>query len=203
MSSTKIEDIMSFLNAEEATSKTAAEAPAKPAAAPAAMQSALSEVMASIGATKTAAEAPAAPAAAPVNDLVKMANEIVAIDRDGEIKHAQLVGAAMADAFVSRVNQWEKAAAAVEPAEKTAADEAAMLEKFAQVNPEAYQTAVAQGYAHAKGIIEKVGQDIYARSFAAERGAIEKKAAEHFVHGWNAIAEADRLLAEQQKAAGG
>lgn len=201
----KIEDIMRFLDTEEASSKTAAAAPAPVAqsdAAPA-MQAALADVMASIGGSKTASEAapagaPPAAAAAPVNDLVKMANEIVAIDREGEVKHAQLIGAAMADAFVARIGQWEKAAAAVDaPSEKTAS-EAELLEKFAQAAPQAYQAAVSQGYAHAKDLIEKMGQDLYARSFEAEKGLIEKRAAEHFVHGWNAIAAADRLLAAQQ-----
>jgi hypothetical protein len=194
----RIEDIMRFLDTEEnANTKVASAAPA--AAAPAPMQSALADVMATLGQSKVASEAapaaPAAPTAAPVNDLVKMATEIVAIDRDGEIKHAQLVGAAMADAFVARINQWDTAAGT--GADKTAS-EASQLEKFASENPEAYRSAVQQGYADAKSLIEKVGQDLYNQSYSREIEDIQKTATEHFVHGWTAIQQADQILTAQQ-----
>jgi hypothetical protein len=190
---------MRFLDSEETSTKVAEEKVAVAPVAPPALRTALADAMASVGLTKAAsAVAPVTAPTAPVADLVKMANEVVAIDRDGEIKHAQLVGTAMADAFVSRINQWDSASASVE---KTASEgtEVEQLQKFAEANPEAYESAVRQGYTDAKSLIEKVGQDLYAQSFEAEKSRIEKVAAEHFIYGWNAIQAADKYLTEQSK----
>ncbi len=195
MSTQRIEDIMRILDVETApTQKTAAAAQtATPAAPPSgAMQAAMTDVMNSLntGNTKTASEG------SPEQDLVKMANEIVAIDREGEIKHAQLIGTAMADAFVSRVNQWEKAASALpSPNTKTAQDDSDQLAKFAQENPEVFNMAVNQGYTDAKALMDKVGEDLYARAYQAKTAAIHKTAAEHFLMGWIAMEQAERALA--------
>jgi hypothetical protein len=189
-----IEQIMKFLDSEETSTKVAEQKAAVPfVAAP--LQTALSDAMASVGQAKVAT------LAEPVADLVKMANEVVAIDRDGEIKHAQLVGTAMADAFVSRINQWDSASASVEKTAAAAGTEAEQLQKFAEANPEAYESAVRQGYTDAKALIEKVGQDLYKQSFEAETAKIEKVAAEHFIHGWNAIMSADQILTAQARTA--
>lgn len=59
----------------------------------------------------------------PGNDLEKIASELLGSDRLGEIKHAQLVGAAMADGFYGRLDALNKAASVVEEEFSKAASE--------------------------------------------------------------------------------
>ncbi len=181
-----LEQILSFID-DKSVEKTAEES--KPAERVqttklSAEANALQEALQSVLKTASATEA------SPVNDLTKIAEEISSINRDSEVKHAQLVGAAMADAFVGRINQWEKAAAESTP--KTASvDETSQLRKFAQENPDAYNLAVNRGYADAKALIEKTSADLFEKSYNEEVAVIHKTASEHFVHGWNAMAELD------------
>lgn len=131
---------------------------AQPTGSKPAFEAALRNTMSAVSNTKTASEGQARNDN-PGTDLVKMAQEIVAMDRDGEIKHASLVGTAMADAFVARMGQYEGAAAAVGP--QKVASEASELAKFASENPEMFRLAVGQGYNDANSLMNKVGQDVY------------------------------------------
>ena len=110
------------------------------------------------------------------------------MDRDGEIKHASLVGTAMADAFVARMGQYEGAAASV--GSQKVAEDASELAKFASENPEMFRLAVGQGYNDANSLMNKVGQDVYNQAYAAEVQEIQKTAALHFLAGYSAIGQA-------------
>lgn len=150
-----------------------------------AFEAALRETMAGVQNSKTASDNGSQ---APGTDLVKMAQEIVAVDRDGEIKHASLVGTAMADAFVARMGQYEGAAASV--GSQKVAEDASELAKFASENPEMFRLAVGQGYNDANSLMNKVGQDVYNQAYAAEVQEIQKTAALHFLAGYSAIGQA-------------
>lgn len=151
-----------------------------------AFEAALRETMAGVQNSKTASDN--STSQAPATDLVKMAQEIVAMDRDGEIKHAALVGTAMADAFVARMGQYEGAAASV--GSQKVAEDASELAKFAAENPEMFRLAVGQGYNDANSLMNKVGQDVYNQAYAAEVQEIQKTAALHFLAGYSAIGQA-------------
>jgi hypothetical protein len=190
MATARIEDIMKFIDSDANPTQTKTASVNTSNTPPnSAMSTALADVLRSVGQPqeKTAS---VQHTEAPVNDLVKMAAEMVSIDRDGEVKHAQLVGAAMADAFVSRVSQWENAAGTA----KTAEDTSTQLEKFAAEQPAAFNAAVQQGYSDAKTLIEKIGQDTYAQAYATETENIHKTAAMHFVAGWDAMEQAKAQL---------
>jgi hypothetical protein len=193
----RIEDIMRFMDTDQAAApaeKTAAVAP------PAELSVAMDAVMQSLpGATKTAAATPA-PASTPAQDLMKIAEQVAALDREGEIKHAQLLGAAMGDAFVARVGQWEAAAAAVDsPQAKTAAaNDQAALAKFAAENPEAFQAAAQQGYLEGKALIEKVGQQVFEQRYQQKVAAIRTTALQHWGHAFKTMDEVGQALAAKQ-----
>ena len=191
MATPSIEELLRSVSTD--SQKTASAEPARSAqgaGSKPAFEAALRETMAGMQTSKTASDNAPSQGGAPTTDLVKMAQEIVAMDRDGEIKHASLVGTAMADAFVARMGQYEGAAAAVGP-QKVASD-ASELAKFASENPEMFRLAVGQGYNDANTLMNKVGQDVYAQAYAAEVQEIQKTAALHFLAGFNAIDQALR-----------
>lgn len=182
MATPSIEELLRSVTTD--TQKTASAEPTRsaPRGAKPAFEAALRDTLAGVQTSKTAS------AGDPGTDLVKMAQEIVAMDRDGEIKHASLVGTAMADAFVARMGQYEGAAAVV-GSQKVASD-ASELSKFASENPEMFRLAVGQGYTDATSLMDKVGQDVYNQAYAAEVQEIQKTAALHFLAGFTAINQA-------------
>lgn len=187
MATPSIEDLLRSVSSDN--QKVASAGPdrsVQPSGTREAFQSALRDTVNTFQGTKTASDQTGAPAT-PGSDLVKMAQEIVAMDRDGEIKHAALVGTAMADAFVSRMGQYEGAAAVV-GSQKVASD-ATELAKFASENPELFRLAVGQGYQDANSLMNKVGQDVYNQAYADEVKEIQKTAALHFLAGFNSIAQ--------------
>ena len=190
MATPSIEELLRSVSTD--MQKNASAEPARstqPSGSKPAFEAALRNTMSAVSNTKTASEGQPRNDN-PGTDLVKMAQEIVAMDRDGEIKHASLVGTAMADAFVARMGQYEGAAAAVGP--QKVASEASELAKFASENPEMFRLAVGQGYNDANSLMNKVGQDVYNQAYAAEVQEIQKVAALHFLAGYSAIDQAVR-----------
>jgi len=77
------------------------------------------------------------------DQLVKIASELADSERVAIIKEAEVYGAAMADSFVARLQQWENAS------EKVASDNSdtyESFEKFAEENPDLTKQAVELGY---------------------------------------------------------
>ena len=103
---------------------------------------------------KTAAAPPADPGrdASGVDMLVKMASNLAGTEQQATIKEAHLYGAAVADGFVSRLNQYDQSldAAGVKTASAESFAGGVPTEeefvKFAEANPDAVQAAMDQGY---------------------------------------------------------
>ena len=81
----------------------------------------------------------------PSADLMKMASDLSMAEEEALVKQAQVYGAAIADGFMSRYGQYEQAAAAVTPVQKTASYDNG-FEKFASENPALVKEAYARGY---------------------------------------------------------
>ena len=81
----------------------------------------------------------------PSADLMKMASDLSMAEEEALVKQAQVYGAAIADGFMSRYGQYEQAAAAVAPVQKTASYDYG-FEKFASENPALVKEAYARGY---------------------------------------------------------
>jgi hypothetical protein len=103
---------------------------------------------------KTASESTSASA-----ELMKMATDLAGAEQEALVKQAHLYGAAVADGFVSRLGQFQNAAARV-PATKTAQDNSVPtreeFDKFASENPELIKQAMELGYRDAQGQIAQM-----------------------------------------------
>lgn len=127
------------------------------------VDSAIESVLATMGTQKTASSEES-----PVNTLVKLAEQTAAIDKEAEVKHAQLVGRAMASGFVSELNDYSKAAAEMTQqklASEGVTEEDLALIKLARENPDEFLRLVQQN----------AGQDKLA---ADQLATLEKFAAE-------------------------
>ena len=99
----------------------------------------------------------------PVTDrLVKVAEDLASSEGEMLAKEAQLYGAAVADGFMARLNQYEQAAGST----KVASVEEESFEKFAEENPEITKQAVELGYLHGKMQIEQMKQAAFQQGYA-------------------------------------
>lgn len=137
--------------------------------------------------TKTAAAAEA-PAATPVTELEKVAADLAAADQEALVKEAQFYGAAIADGFMARLQQYEKAAESLPAAEKTASAPAD-VEKIASEAVRGYvetQHAIKvaadrefnRGYQDTLKEVEKIASDMYGQGAHDAAAVLEKIAAE-------------------------
>lgn len=135
--------------------KTAAEKTVeKTASSVTTLDAAIGEVLDALSSTKTAS------AESPVAALTKLASEVATVDREGEIKHAQIMGSAFADGFVARLDQYQTAA-----------------EKVASAQP-------------SRAELEKQAEATYAETYNDTVREIHKVAAEHFLEGYEATRRA-------------
>jgi hypothetical protein len=103
----------------------------------------------------------------PVNDVVKIASEVAEAEKAANVKEAQLMGIAFADAAIARINDWQKTAAANMPAD------ASDLQK----------QAAEAGYRQAIADMEKQAEEEYARGYNETVETIHKIASLQFIHG--------------------
>jgi hypothetical protein len=117
---------------------------------------ALNDILVAPGTTKTAADQQSA-----VGELTKMASNLANADVEALVKEANFWGSAVADGFVSRLNQHVDATSSY--ATKTASADGiptqAEFEKFAEENPDLVKQAIELGYYHGKAqLAELQGQ---------------------------------------------
>ena len=175
----QIDKILAGVRATQTTptaEKTAAEKPAAPVSAP---HTALNDAMKSaVAATeKTAAEKVAS---APVNDVLKIASELAASEKEVMIKEAQMLGAAFADAAIARVDAWKKTASVVEVAPATPTTDPE-FSKFAAENPEMLKQAKELGYQVTRDGINKMADDAYTQGYNDTVASIHKTASLEFL----------------------
>ena len=111
------------------------------------------------GTEKTATAEPAQGSSA-VDSLVKMATDLAGTEQQALAKEAHLYGAAVADGFVSRLNQYDQSLDATGVKTATASGEFVPSEeefvKFANENPQLVQQTMEQGYADTLSQIDQV-----------------------------------------------
>jgi hypothetical protein len=157
-----------------------------------ALSGAIADAMASVGQTKVAANG----ATQPKNDLLKIAEQTLGLDKEADIKHAEQMGSAFADGFVRRMTGYNEAAGnleAVKQASEVAsvtAEDLAFL-KMARENPEQFLAEVERGRAAGTSEAEKRAADVYAETYNDTVRAIHKTASDHYQH---AYAVADVVL---------
>ena len=119
-------------------------------------------------------------------ELVKMASDLAAADQTALEKEAHLYGAAVADGFMARLNQYNEVVAS-QPAEKTAAEASegapasapteTEFTKFANENPTLVKQAIELGYRDTQHTIENAkqasAQQGYNDTVAAVRKMVE------------------------------
>ena len=123
-----------------------------------------------------------ASAVGPVDDVMKVAAELVASEKDAAVKEAQLLGTAFMDAAIARLDVWQKTAAQMiqnTPVQQAAP--AAGFGKFASENGLLVKQAAELGYNQAKQELEKVAADEYNRGWNETVEAIYKTAADEFL----------------------
>lgn len=127
----------------------------------------------------------------PVAAIEKLASELAAQDQDSSIKTAHLVGAAMADGFMSQLGMYEKVAAQM--SEKTAAVAAPGLDpstvelvKIAQEDPQAFLALVKEAAGEESAMLKQAEDETAAQ---LERNILYKSA-EHYIAGY----EVGRLM---------
>jgi hypothetical protein len=100
----------------------------------------------------------------PVDDAIKMAEELAGLEKSALIKEANLIGQALIDGAMARVQQYEKVAYEMQNAGRT--KEAAEMEKIAELyeTDEDFRNSLDQGY------MDKVAemQNDYMSKIAAE-----------------------------------
>lgn len=171
---TSLDQILADLNAAAPKSTKVASAPAavetgKVAEAKAELLSALKRVEA----TKTASEKKAS---TPVSDLEKIATEIASADHDALVKEASFYGAAIADGFMARLGQFEKAAEAL-PEAPVATPVAAT------VDVEKIATEAVRGYIETQNAMKVAAEQEFTRGYNDTIAEVEKLANEVFAHG--------------------
>lgn len=123
----------------------------------------------------------------PLKDLIKVASDVIDNNRDGEIKHAQLLGRAMADGWAQRVEELNKAAELAEQefskvASENITPEDIRLIKEAKENPEAFLNHVYQGAMAKRAMEEKIA---FEQEYNQTVAHIHQKTAEHYTYGYN------------------
>lgn len=183
----KIEKILSGLRQTQDTTKEASVA-AAPAAAPATKVASESPRDSLLGAMNAAlSAAPSSQKVAnektsPVADVMKVAEELAASEQEANIKHAQVMGAAFADAFVARLNVWNVKAAELN-AQAPQPPAAASYAKIAHEDPALVAQAQSLGYSQTKAALEKQAEDAYAAGFNDTVELIHKTASVEFIKG--------------------
>lgn len=168
----RIDKILARVKAPESKpaepEKTAAEK--KPETAPAAaLTAALDSALAGgTGSEKTAAQV----GAGPVADVMKVAEEIAASEKEAAVKEARMLGEAFADAAIARIEAWQKTAQAVvaQPAQPA----------VAQPPPALLKQAAEIGYRQTQAELEKLAAAEYERGWNDTVTAIYKTAADEF-----------------------
>lgn len=128
---------------------------------------------------ETTKEASANPQENVTEGLSKIASDLAASEDKALIKQASLYGAAMADGFMARLNQYSDALPA---GEKTAgAVEYESFEKFAEANPELTRQAAELGYAHGQLKIAELQQAAAQQGYTDTVALLKQAAAQdHF-----------------------
>lgn len=137
-------------------------------------------------AEKTAATTPS-----PVEDLAKMAEQTVSLEREALLKEAKFYGEAVADSFMARLSQYNEAAVKLAaassppaPAAPAAAPSADSFEKFATENPQLVKEAAELGYERTNDQLEKLGQAAFRKGYEEATVAVYKTANACFVSGY-------------------
>lgn len=153
--------------AKPATEKVASAASAAPAAATPGRDDLLSALNGALETSKTASEK----TANPVDDVVKIANEVAAAEKEANVKEAKLMGIAFADAAIARIADWQKTAA-----------------EHAPVDVQDLQKHAAEaGYNQALADMEKQAEEEYVRGYNETVETIHKVAALQFIHGTQSV----------------
>ena len=134
------------------------------------LMNSLADVLESAGGTKTAS-APA-PSGSATNELVKIATTLASAEETALQKEASLYGAAVADGFMARLQQYSNATPALEPSHatlKTASADGvptqAEFEKFASENPDIVKQAIDLGYLHGQAQVEQLKQAAFEKGY--------------------------------------
>jgi len=136
--------------------------------------------------TKTAAQV------APIDELTKLAADVVTTEHESMVKEAQLYGASVCDGFMARLAQYNEAASRLAPDVPTkVAGAVDTFEKFAAENPELVQDAYTLGYTQAKQKLAEWNQAAYEHGHDSTVRWIHKTATDNFVTGF---ADALRLI---------
>lgn len=183
----RLANILQGLKETQSAEKTASE---KPAAAPVSTtKTALSNALHEALNTQPEKTAAAVPTPTPADDVMKIARDVAASEKEAALSEAKLLGSAMADAYVARIAEWSKTAAAMPaapvpaPAQWTAPTATADFGKFANENPELVKQAHALGYQQARQDLEKEASDSYVQGFNETVTQIHKTAALEFCKG--------------------
>lgn len=133
--------------------------------------------------------------ASPVEAIEKLARDMASEDQDTSIKTAHLVGAAMADGFMSQLGVYEKVAAQIAPSTKVASYSPGLdpstveLVKIAQEDPNAFLGLVQEAAGEENAMLKQAEDETAAE---LER-QILYKGAEHYLAGY----EVGQLLVAQ------
>ena len=135
-------------------------------------------LLAALNETSTTAKVASA-TRSPVDDLMKIATDVASTEQEMAIKEAQLLGRAFADAVVSRVGEWQGAAANL-PTAKVASYQVEGFDKFASENPDLVKQAAELGYTQTRAALEKFAADEYNRGYNDTLVEVQKLAAAEF-----------------------
>jgi hypothetical protein len=178
----KIDKILSGIRQSQDTTKEASEHAASPASKTAsssdALVGALNAALTAAPAVKTASEA-----SSPVADVMKVAAEIAAVEQGAQVKQAQVMGAAFADAFVARLGVWQTKAAELNQSAPAQAAAPTNFAKVASENPGLIAQAQNMGYAETKEALEKEAEAQRVQGFNDTTAAIHKTASIEFLKG--------------------
>jgi hypothetical protein len=180
----KIDRILSGLRQTQDTTKEAAVSAVAPSTEKVAAEAPRDALVSALNSALTAApsaEKTASAKANPVADVMKVAEELAATEQEANIKHAQVMGAAFADAFVSRMGVWQAKAAELNQQPVVASP--SNFGKLAQENPALLTQAQNLGYQQTKAALDKQANDAYVAGFNDTVNAIHKTASDEFVKG--------------------
>jgi len=126
------------------------------------------------GNAKTASVATPDRDASAVDSLVKMASDLAGTEQQALAKEAHLYGAAVADGFVARLNQYDQSLDAAGVKTASASNEFVPSEeefvKFAEENPELVQQAMNLGFTDTQAHVQQI------KTAASSEATLEKLA---------------------------
>lgn len=142
----------------------------------------------------------------PVNDLKKIAEGQVELNKEAELQQAYMVGMAMADGFVQGLNQHKEAAEKVAgeqnhgtQALNTLPDgvtvEDLQLIKIAKENPGEFLELVQQGYNNQMEAVKQSSEQVYDETYNQVVQGIHKLATDHYLAGYGTTQELVKELA--------